>query len=158
VVDFARLSAEWHRWARGIGGGAAAVSTECDDCEALFSTDDYSVHLRTENRWWIIDVVDDRGQRRSNVAEFSTFELAEKYLTWDWVTMANSSLASGRLGAELYRQGYAADVNVTELNSGKVEVCFHDECAILVVGTAAIFSHIMKMSLDEIQEIARLGN
>jgi hypothetical protein len=158
VVDFARLYAEWHRWGREIGGGEAVVSAECDDCEILFSTDDYAVHLRAENHWWIVDVVDDRGQRRSNVAELSTFQLAEKYLTWDWVTMAKSNLASGQLGAELYRQGYSTGVSVAELNSGKVEVCLHDECAILVVGTAAIFSHVMKMSLDEIEEIARLSS
>ena len=61
MVDFARLSANWYRWASGIGGGEASISTDCDDCEMLFSTDDYSVHLRNENNWWIIDSVDDRG-------------------------------------------------------------------------------------------------
>jgi len=66
-----------------------------------FRTDDHAVHLRTDNDWWVVDIVDDREQRRNAVAKVSAFDLAEKYLIWDWVTIANSTLASGRLGAEL---------------------------------------------------------
>lgn len=155
MIDFARLSANWYRWASGIGGGEASISTDCDDCEMLFSTDDYSVHLRSENNWWIIDSVDDRGQRHNGVAKLSAFDLAEKYLIWDWVTTANSTLASGQLGAELYRRGYAPGVEVTELEAGNVKICSQGDCAILVVGTATIFSHILQKSVDEIEAIAR---
>ncbi len=157
MVDLTRLSANWHQFASGIGGGKASVSTDCVDCEVCFETDDHVVHLGTDSGWWAVDVVDDRGQRRKGVARLSTFSLAEKYLVWDWATMANSTLASGRLGAELYRQGYAPGVDINELGDGKVKICWQGECAILVVGTATIFSHIMKMSIDEIEQIARMG-
>jgi len=49
-------------------------------------------------------------------------------------------------------------VDFTELEAGKVKVCSDGDCAILVTGTATIFSHIMHISLDEIEEIGRVGS
>lgn len=158
MADFARLSANWYRWAAGIGGGEASVSTDCDDCEILFDTDDYSVHLRHQKSWWVVGSVDDRGRRHSGVAKLSNFCLPEKFRIWHWVTMANANLASGQLGAELYRQGYAPGVEVTQLDAGNVEICSQGDCAILVVGSATIFSHIMQKSVEEIEAIARSGS
>lgn len=129
----------------------------CDDCEIVFKSTDYSVHLRDGDGGWSVDVIDDRGQRRNAVAKFSTFELVEKYLIWDWVTAARSDLASGALGASLYRLGYAPGVQVAELEKGKVELCLHGACAILVVGDATIFSHIMQWSVEEILDVASKG-
>lgn len=155
MVNFSRLTAHWYRWAPGMGGGDISVSTDCEDCEILFHTDDYSVHLRNDGHWWVVDTVNDRGQRRNGTAKLSSFELAEKFLTWDWLTTVCSSLASGQLGADLYRQGYAPDVGVCGLDNGMVELCLEDDCATLVVGDATIFSHIMKKSVVEILDIER---
>ena len=68
--------------------------------------------------------------------------------------MANSTLASGPLGAELYRLGYAHGVAITELEAGNVELRSQNDRAILIVGTATIFSHIMQKSVEEILAIA----
>ena len=152
MVDLSRLSANWQRWAPGMGGGAISVSTDCDDCVALFSTDDYSVHLRNDRNWWIVDTVNDRGQRRNNAAKLSNFDLTERYLIWDWATTARSELASGRLGADLAKQGYAPGVNVSKTDAG-YEICLNDECAILSVVNATIFSHLMSKSVDEIERL-----
>lgn len=88
------------------------------------------------------------------MAKFSTFELVEKYLIWDWVTSARSDLASGALGVNLYKLGYAPEVRVVELEKGNIELCLHGACAILVVGDATIFSHIMQWSVEEILDAA----
>src|ERR1700761_4868158 len=153
MVDLSRLSANWLRWAPGMGGGNVSVSTDCADCVALFSTDDYSVHLRNEQDRWIVDTVNDRGRRSNGTAKLSNFDLTEKYLIWDWATTARSDLASGRLGADLAKQGYAPGVNVSKVDTG-YEICLNDECAaILSVVNATIFSHLMSKSVDEIERL-----
>jgi hypothetical protein len=152
MVDLSRLSTNWLRWAPGMGGGSITVSTDCSDCVALFSTDDYSVHLRNERDWWIVDTVNDRGRRRNGAAKLSNFDLTERYLIWDWATTARSDLASGSLGADLAKQGYAPGVSVTKADTG-YEICLNDECAILSVVNATIFSHLMSKSVDEIEQL-----
>ena len=156
MPDFSRLSANWYRWAPGMGGGKISVSTDCDDCEILFSAADYSVHLRNDGHWWVVDTVNDRGQRRHGAAKLSNFALAEKYLIWDWATAARSSLASGRLGADLAKQGYAPGVKVAKAEGG-YEICLNDDCAVLSVVNATIFSHLMSNSVDEIERMVTQG-
>lgn len=153
-ADVSRLSAIWSQWAPKAGLTGVSISVTCDDCKIAFKAADYAVHLRDESNRWTIDVVDDRGQRRNDVASFSDFKLAEKYLMWDWATLARSGLASGPLGADLYKLGYAPGVEVSELDNGNVDLCLNGDCATLVVGDAAIFSHIMKMSVHEIMDVA----
>jgi hypothetical protein len=157
MVDFSRLSINWIEWASRLGLPDISVSTECDDCQILFRSKDYSVHLRTEGTWWVVDTVDDRGQRSDVDAQLSTFDLAEKYLTWRWVTLARSSLASGTLGADLYRQGYAPGIEVSDVDGAHIKLCLQGDCAIIIDGIATIFSHIMLKSVDQIEEIARQG-
>jgi hypothetical protein len=132
------------------------VSTDCDDCDIRFSSDDYAVHLRADGAWWAVDTVNDRGQRRNDAAKLSNFDLAEKYLIWDWATTAHSSLASGSLGADLARQGYAPDVTVSHAERG-YEICSNEGCAVLSVVSATIFSHLMSKSVDEIEQMIRKG-
>ncbi|WP_231990107.1 hypothetical protein [Mycobacterium sp. 852002-51971_SCH5477799-a] len=134
-----------------------SISLKCDDCKIVFKANDYAVHVRNDTNRWAIDMVDDRGNRRNDTATFSCFDLVEKYLVWDWATLARSGLASGPLGTDLYKLGYAAGVDVLELDKGNVELCLADECATLVVGDATIFSHIMLKSLDDLLGIARQG-
>ena len=40
-----------------LGGGNISVSTDCEDCEFLFSSGDYSVHLHNDGSWWVVDTV-----------------------------------------------------------------------------------------------------
>jgi hypothetical protein len=157
MADFARLSTNWTEWAARAGLSGATASTDCDDCAIIFRSSDYSVHLREAGNWWVIDKVDDRGHRNNEVAKFSTFELAEKYLVWDWVTLARSSLASGPLGTDLYRMGYAPGVEVSDADPANIEVRYGGDCGVLVSGDATIFSHVMKKSVAEIESIARSG-
>jgi hypothetical protein len=158
TADFSRLSANWAEWATRVGLPNVSTSLSCDDCEIVFRSEDYSTHLREDNNWWVIDTVDDRGQRNNGAAKFSTFELVEKYLIWRWVGLARSDLASGRLGADLYKKGYAPGIEVSQVDAAWVKLCLIGDCAVIISGTATIFSHIMKMSVDEIEEIARETN
>ncbi|MCV7035942.1 hypothetical protein BMW24_008955 [Mycobacterium heckeshornense] len=80
--------------------------------------------------------------------------MTEKYLIWDWATTARSSLASGRLGTELARRGYATGVEVTPANGG-YKICLRNDCAILSVVNATIFSHLMSKSINEIEQMVR---
>lgn len=156
MVDFSRLSENWYRWAPAMGGAPISIATDCEDCDALFSTADYSVHLRKEEHWWIVDTVNDRGQRRSAAAKLSNFDLAQKYLIWDWATTARSSLAEGPLGADLYRLGYAPGVTVCKAERG-YKISRNDECAVLSIPKATIFSHLITKSVDEIQHLVMAG-
>jgi hypothetical protein len=156
MADTSRLANYWHQWGPSIGGGDVSVSSECDDCETLFRSNDYSVHLRRDGSWWVVDTVNDRGQRRNAAAKLSNFDLAEKYLIWDWVTGASSQLASGALGADLAKEGYAAGVEVSQADRG-YRICIENECAILSVVDATIFSHLMNKSVEEIEQMIRIA-
>ena len=157
MVDFSRLTEIWSEWAPKAGLVGVSTSLSCDDCKIAFKANDYSVHIRDGKDCWAIDMVDDRGHKRKDVATFSSFDLVEKYLVWDWATLARSGLASGPLGTDLYKLGYAAGVEVYELDQGNIELCLDGEWAILVVGDATIFSHIMLKSFDDLLEIASQG-
>jgi hypothetical protein len=154
VTDFSRLSRHWVEWAPFYSSSGVSVLMDCVDCDILFSSSDYSVHLRNDGDWWLIDTVDDRGQRSDGEAKLSTFVLTEKYLIWQWASLVDSRLASGSLGFDLYKKGYAEDVDIVDLADYRVEVCFQGQSAILSTGTATIFSHIIKMSVEEIERIA----
>lgn len=156
MEDFSRLAQNWYDWAPAMGGGEPTVSTNCEDCDILFSTDDYKVHLRHDPDWWVCDTVNDRGQRRNGEAKLSNFELAEKYLIWSWGITARSDLASGPLGADLASRGYAPNVDVSRAE-GRYRICLQDDCAILSVVHATIFSHLMNKSVDDIERMIRSG-
>lgn len=155
MVDFSRLSENWTEWAARVGLSDISVSSDCGDCQILFSSNDYSVHLRNDGAWWVVDTVDDRGRRINADAKFSTFDLAEKYLIWRWVTLARSDLSAGPLGGDLYIQGYAPGITVSNIDDAHIQVCLSDDCAVLITGTSTIFSHLMLKSVDEILELAR---
>ncbi|OMC27616.1 hypothetical protein A5739_17480 [Mycobacterium colombiense] len=78
--------------------------------------------------------------------------MAEKYLIWNWATSVRSDLASGPLGADLAQLGFAQNVEVSEVDS-KYKICSNDDCAILSVVNATIFSHLMDKSVDEIENM-----
>jgi hypothetical protein len=155
-MDTSRLAKSWRQWAPSIGGGNVSTSTGCDDCETVFSSGDYSVHLRRDGSWWVVDTVNDRGQRRNAAAKLSSFDLAEKYLIWNWATTASSNLASAALGADLARLGYAAGVEISQVDRGH-QICVDNDCAILSLVDATIFSHLMIKSVDEIEQMVRIG-
>ncbi|WP_231975848.1 hypothetical protein [Mycobacterium sp. E2462] len=150
--DFSRLVANWYKWAPAMGGGMPYVTTECDDCVVAFMTKDYSVHIRFDGTWWAIDTVNDRGQRKVDDAKLSSFALTEKYLIWNWATAARSDLASGPLGAMLARQGFDHNVDVSKVDT-EYKICLHEDCAILSVVDATIFSHLMAKSIEQLERI-----
>ena len=154
MTDFTRLAENWYRWAPGLGGGDVTVSS--DDSETVFSSEDYKVHLHRDESWWVVDTVNDRGQRRDGAAKLSNFDLTEKYLIWDWATTVRSSLASGAMGADLAKLGYAPGVEVSQADRGW-RICANTDCAILSVVDATIFSHLMTKSVDEIERLTRIG-
>lgn len=156
MADFSRLVANWRQWAPSLGGGNISISTDCHDCEICFQSQDYSVHLHNDESWWVVDTVNDRGQRRNGAARLSSFALTEKYLIWDWATTARSDLASGALGADLAQLGFAPGVAVSQADRGH-QICLDGDCAILSVVNATIFSHLMSKSTDEIEEMIRSG-
>jgi hypothetical protein len=156
-ADFSHLAASWVEWTGRARMPGVEISEACADCAISFRSDDQSFHLHEKGACWLVDSVDDRGHRYDAIAKFSAFHLAEKYLIWRWVKLVRSDLSSGALGHDLYRQGYALGVDVAELNGTHARLCLNDESAILDLGTATTFSHIMLMSLDKLEQIGRQG-
>ena len=157
MVNFTRLSENWFEWSNLARLGNVSVSTDCDDCEIAFDSSDYSVHLRNDGTWWIIDTVNDRGQRRNDSAKLSTFELTEKYLIWNWATSARGVVGVPRLGPQLYSLGVSPDAEVKPITEGVAEVRSSGGRAILMEPYATIFSHLMAKSVDEIEQMVREG-
>ena len=157
MVEFFRLSTNWYQRGPGMGGGNISISTSCDGCEIVFDSSDYSVHLRNDGTWWIIDTVNDRGQRRNDSAKLSTFELTEKYLIWNWATSARGVVGVPRLGPQLYSLGVSPDAEVKPITEGVAEVRSSGGRAILMEPYATIFSHLMAKSVDEIEQMVREG-
>ncbi len=118
---------------------------------------DYSVHLRHDGSWWIVDTVNDRGQRHNDEATLSTFELAEKYLIWNWASSARGVIGAPRLGPRLYGLGYSKDVEAVQLAEGVAELRSSSGKAILLEPYATIFSHLMSKPVDDIDQMAREG-
>jgi hypothetical protein len=157
MTEFSRLSASWIEWSSIAQLADITVSTDCGDCQILFSSRDYSVHLRNDGAWWIIDTVDDRGQRHDDVARLSTFDLAEKYLIWTWASSARGAVGAERLGPRLYSQGFSPAVQVLPIKEGIAEVRSRAGNAILMEPNATIFSHLMTKSVDEVEQVVRQG-
>ncbi|MCV7359324.1 hypothetical protein H7K04_28210 [Mycolicibacterium fluoranthenivorans] len=97
--------------------------------------------------------MNDRGKRYNNTAQLSTFQLLEKYLIWTWASSARQELASGRLGADLYALGYSPDVTVQQAREGFAEINSESGSAVLSVVKATIFSHLMLLPLDELEQL-----
>ena len=67
---------------------------------------------------------------------------------------ARSSLASGPLGTDLAKRGFAPGIEVSKTDAG-YQICSGEECAVLSVVNATIFSHLMAKSVNEIEELVR---
>lgn len=115
------------------------------------------MHLRHHDGWWIADAVNDRGQRHDDEAKLSTFELAEKYLIWNWASSARGIIGAQRLGPRLYAMGYNQDVEVVPLAEGVAELRSSSGNAILVEPYATIFSHLIPKSFDDIEQMVWEG-
>lgn len=157
TTDFSRLSSSWVEWSNRAKLTGVAVSTKCDDCEVEFSSSDYSVHLRHVDGWWIVDTVDDRGQRHNDEAKFSSFELTEIYLIWTWANSARGVIGTRRLGPRLYALGYSSNIEVISIADGVAELRSSKGEAILLEPYATIFSHLMSKSVDDIEHMVREG-
>ena len=155
VADFARLSRNWVYWSGLAQLHDVSVSTSCDDCEVLFSSNDYSVHLRHDGTWWIVDTVDDRHQRRNDAAKLSSYALAEKYLVWVWSSTARSAVGAPPLGPALYALGFDSGVETTRISPGIYELRSPEGRAVLMGPSATIFSHLMHKSEEQIEEMVR---
>jgi hypothetical protein len=110
------------------------VSTDCVDCKILFTSDDYSVHLRHE---------------------FSSFALAEKYLLWIWGSTARSVLRAPILGQKLYAKGCDSSVERTPASTAVYELCTPEGRAVLGEPYATIFSHLMQKSEEDVEQMLR---
>jgi hypothetical protein len=157
MTDTTRLSTNWLKWTTIAHLGDVSVSRDCDDCLIAFKATDYAFHLRHTGPWWVIDTVDDRGQRHIDVAKLSTFELAEKYLIWRWASIARGIIGVERLGPRLYKLGYSGDVVVTPLAPGIAELHSAVGDAILMEPDSTIFSHVILRSIDEIERMMTDG-
>lgn len=155
--DFERLSRNWVYWSGVAQLNNLSVSTSCDDCEILFSSNEYAVHLRNEDTWWIVDTVDDRKQRNNDAVRFSTYALAEKYLVWIWASTARSVAGAPTLGRQFYDLGFDPEVEKTRISPGIYELRSNEGSAVLVEPYATIFSHLMAKSEDEIEQMVRAG-
>lgn len=150
--DFSRLCACWLSSAPRAGLKHAAVSDALAGHGIRFTSYDYSLHLRHTDGWWVIDTVDDRGQLRRDVARFSTYDLVEKYLIWEW-----SSLARDGLRQDLFALGPAADVQFRTIEEGIFELRTSEGRAVLMGPAAPIFSHLMPRPLEDITKLVDEG-
>lgn len=158
IVDFARLKKSWLEWSSLAGFGHAAVSTDCDDCQIAFTSEDQSYHLRQIDDWWAVDEVNDRGRRYNSTVKLSTFELAEKYLVWDWASITRTSIGAPSLGARLDALGFAPDTEAIETGREYfVELRAPTGRAIFPVSRATIFSHLMSKSVEDIEQEVKNG-
>jgi hypothetical protein len=157
MVDFSRLSANWVKWAELARLANISVSMDCDDSEIVFRSSDSEVYLRNDGNWWIIDTVNDRGQRHDDIAKLSTFELTEKYLIWNWASSARGIIGAQRLGPRLYALGMSPDVQAVPIAEGITEVRSSSGSAILMEPYATIFSHLMSKSVEQIEQMVSVG-
>ncbi|WP_319430551.1 hypothetical protein [Mycobacterium sp. RTGN5] len=155
AADFGRLSQNWLYWSELGQLTNLSVSTSCPDCTILFHSDDYSVHLRHDDDWWVVDTVDDRHQRQNDTARFSTYDLAEKYLVWVWASTARSVVRAPILGPTLYAQGFASGVEAIPVSEGIYELRSPEGRAVLREPYATIFSHLMHTSEEDIERMVR---
>jgi hypothetical protein len=158
MVDFARLSRNWIEWTRLARMTHVSISEGCTDCEIFFKSDDQSFHLRQDGDWWTVDEVDDRGKRYNATAKFSTFDLAEKYLIWNWAAVTRSAIGAKQLGVHLHALGMAPNVEIVPTEREYfVELRASTGSAILPMSSATIFSHLMSKSVDEIEQMVEEG-
>ena len=78
-------------------------------------------------------------------------------MIWSWATLIRSSLASGPLGTDLYKKGYAPSVEVSEIREGFVEIRGSAGAAALSAPSATIFSHLMTTPVEEIERLVNIG-
>lgn len=156
-ADFARLARNWDHWCHLARLVDPSVSTQCQDCAVLFSSADYSVHLRRDSAWWSVDTVNDRRQRVNDTARFSSYALAEKYLVWVWASAARSALQATVLGKALYALGFDAGVEAVPLSEGVFELRSPTGRAVLTEPYATIFSHLMDQPEEQIEKMVGAG-
>lgn len=152
-TDFSRLSGSWCYWAPLAGLANTQVSEAFSDREISFTSDDHSVHLHIDEGWWVVDTVDDRGQLHSDSARFTTYDLVEKYLLWQWSSAARNALRRPRIGPRLYSLGHDSNVQFLPIKEGIFELRAPEGRAVLMEPAATIFSHLMRKSFGEIEEL-----
>lgn len=131
-----------------------SVSSECDDCDIAFKSDDGSFHLRQVGQWWTLDEVDDRGKRYDSMVRFPAFELAEIYLIWQWAALTGNAVS--RLGRRFHARGLAAGIEMLETERDYfVELRGPGGSAILPLSSATVFSHLMSMSVDDLEQMVK---
>lgn len=158
MKEFTQLASAWVEWTSRAGMHGVKVSEDCADCSISFLANDQSFHLRQKNGWWLVDRVDDRGQRHDDIAEFSTFDLAEKYLVWRWASTTRNSIGAEPLGPHFYRQGFSENVTTAPTqNEWLTELSSPMGKAILPQPDSTIFSHVMEKSIEQINHMVRQG-
>ncbi|MDO2968601.1 hypothetical protein [Mycobacteroides abscessus] len=152
MVDFARLSKDWIEWSNWMRMAKVSVVGANEDHLVGFVSDDGSFFLRQANGWWVLDEVDDRGQRYVDTGNFSNFELIEKYLIWRWEqTLTNAP----ELGRELYARGMNPEVVVNPTDSEwRFELDSSVGKARLGEPSATIFSYVMFIPTEQIEQRA----
>ena len=155
TADFGRLSRNWIYWSQPTRLANPSVSTDCDDCQILFSSTEYSVHLRNDGTWWSVDTVGERGDRSNDTAQFSDYALAEKYLIWIWGSAARSMLRKPILGQQFYAKGFDPGVERLQLSEGVYELRSPEGRAVLAEPYATIFSHLMQKSEEDVEQMLR---
>jgi Immunity protein 61 len=158
MSKFTKLTSSWIEWTGRARMPGVSVTEDCADCAISFLADDQSFHLRQEDGWWIVDRVDDRGQRHNDTAKFSTFDLVEKYLIWRWASTTRNALGVDSLGPYFYSQGYSKNIRLAPTeNEWRVELKSPVGNAILSEPDSTIFSHLMEKSVDQIDQMVREG-
>ncbi|MUM24558.1 hypothetical protein FZI91_23055 [Mycobacterium sp. CBMA271] len=151
MTDFTRLSADWTTWSNWMRMSNVSVSVS-NQYEAYFKSDDDTFCLRKSGEWWIIDRINDRGERNNDIGSFSNFELAERFLVWRWTRTVTNAL---EIGPELYARGMNPDITVRPTDSEwRVELESNAGKARLGEPSATIFSYVMATPTSQIEQRA----
>lgn len=154
MVDYSRLIQNWTRWSALMGLADVYAAENYEGAQVFFHSNDNALYLRNDGEWWSIDSVNERGKRLNDIAAFSSYSLAEKFLIWRWSAVARSSVGARQLGAELQAQGRMEGVTFTPASRPYfVELSTDEGRAIVAEANSVVFSHVMCMSVDDIEAL-----
>lgn len=156
--NFSDLAESWRFWTGRAGIADATVTIGADGESLVFTSDDEAYELRRDDGWWVLDEIDDRGKRYVDTARFSTVALAHKFLLWRWASTTRTALGAKQLGPLYHSLGMNPTVNpIPSARPNFVDLHLADGVAVLPTSNAAMFSHILEMSTNQIAELVDQG-
>lgn len=156
--DWNRLVEEWGIWTQLAGMPGTSVEVDTDSDEIRFVSREGVYLLKKERDWWVVDESDDRGKWYAATVTCSTVQLAEKYLTWTWASLARTVVGQPQLGRQFQELGLNHEVRQSESERANfVELTTRDGVAVVPISKAVVLSHVLPLPATQLDEILRQG-